>query len=55
MEIQEVTGEDGECESFYVFNKSINRRTAVFVDDLDKDKELKIVEQTLLPHLEALT
>eukprot|EP00795_Rhopilema_esculentum_P016769 gene16769-8231_t len=24
-------------------------------DDLDKDKELKIVEQTLLPHLEALT
>lgn len=54
MEIADVSNSDSRSDDFNVFDKKFRRR-AVLIDNLDKDKELKVVEQTLLPHLEALT
>lgn len=53
MEIEGLIPEDSDSGSFYLI-KIIIHRLAV-VDDLDREQELKIVEQTLLPHLENLT
>ena len=54
MEVEGISNADAESDHFDVFDKKFRRR-AVLLDNLDKDKELKVVEQTLLPHLEALT
>ena len=54
MEIEEIILEDSDSGPFHLANKSIRRR-AVVIGNLDREKELKVVEQTLIPHLENLT
>lgn len=54
MESEDIIIEDSESEPFHLVDKKIHRR-AVIVGNLDREKELRIVEQTLLPHLENLT
>ena len=54
MEIEEIITEDCEADPFHLADKKIRRRAYV-IGNLDREKELSIVEQTLLPHLENLS
>ena len=54
MEIEEIIPEDGDSDQFHLANKRIRRRAFV-IGNLDREKELRIVEQTLFPHLENLS
>ena len=52
--MEEFIPEDCDPEPFDFPDKKIRRRAFV-IGNLDREKELKIVEQTLLPHLENLS
>ena len=54
MEIEELVPEDDGADQYHLTDKRIRRRAFV-IGNLDRDKELRIVEQTLLPHLENLS
>ena len=52
--MEEIVLEDSDPDPFDLPDKKIRRRAFV-IGNLDREKELKIVEQTLLPHLENLS